>query len=172
MFPLFKHAFLSETTLRRTIDLLNQKERELLLKWHWESIPDDKEYTENEKLAFIIASTPRCGEYEAETLKLHCLDGPINYPEMINEKNHPYSRPALRSKLSKICPEKFHKMTRIMKMYKNVPEWIKENNIWMGLILIMNFIDSLYRKFKNEQQVNAILMSDSEILKHFGNTWN
>ncbi|MBD5585141.1 MAG: hypothetical protein HDQ88_08665 [Clostridia bacterium] len=157
---------LSKSKLAKAVRLFRSTEIPVILDRFWENIPDDKDYTDEQKLEFVICTYPDIGAQTPEMLHHIIIQeitiGPVLQPT--NPRDYEGSKPALWHRVERLSPEMARSLAETMRPHKHVPSHVSDNDMWLGLISLMQFIDGLYVRYQDPLRVNRILIDNDNTL--------
>lgn len=108
-----------------------------VLRLYWDRIPVG-DYTETEKLEYIIAGTPGSGDAYAGMLA-YSLQKPV--PWWGRYDNAPSNKPELIHNWVSKYPEHAHYVAEFMCGRKAVPDRLKANEEWLCLVAVDELVD-------------------------------
>lgn len=121
----WKSRELSMQDINRVISLIGA-DRALVLHNYHDYIPSG-EYSDEEKLAFIIAAMPGVGGYTPETTAERLKLGPLD----VLPEDSPIAKPVLVRKWMSVLGQHVDDVVQFYAPKKLVPEKIKENKEWV-----------------------------------------
>lgn len=125
---------LPQAKIDRTIKALGGRAEEVIHGYH-ELIPSG-DYTDHEKLSFIIAALPTSAVFPdvviAATLKM----GPLVW----NLPSSPITKPNMVKAWREKFPEHYAGVATFMRDYKRVPDKLKESDEWLCIVALADAI--------------------------------
>lgn len=133
----FKGRALSKSKLADAIKLMHPSDKALGHKVYWEYVPDDKDYTDDQAMEFIISAMPGPGNYPAKTIAILIEKEIHNRANLrIREKGDPFSLPEMAHRAMSLDESLCREAMAAILTHKHVPEHIKSNDAWALVMAI------------------------------------
>ena len=148
-------------TIRNVIGQTKPEDTARILEQNWEDIPSE-DYTDTEKLAFVIAAIPFAGCYPASTLHDMLISNNKAAPA---DRNSITTRPAMYTRLEKYAPEVLARLTEAFRARKRAPSGLLENDNWVGLVALKEMLRHMTesKRIQDSPTIVKSIQADMEI---------
>lgn len=126
-----KSSSLSKSKLEKAIKLMRPSDKALARRIYWEYVPDDRDYSDDQAMEFIICAMPGPGNYTASGIAL-LMEEMIRQRKRhpVHEKGDPLSLPEMARRALSLDGRMCREAMECIRRHKHVPEHVKASDQW------------------------------------------